>query len=274
VSDARWSLVAAYRLRSQRHGRSVAWHLAILSLIAVTLCWIRINISPSLPYGFYLVQWSQRPILRGSIVVVSVPGWGLSWLPLLKPVAAVAGDVVCRIGSRLTNRGHWYGDIHDEFHGHPLPSALQDHTCLTVGPDQVFLASEAPRSLDSRYFGPVALAQIRAVVIPLLTWSGGTRVTRVMDRPEPRHPPLRRREHGERAIHFLHKAMRRARLSRFSRTAWGRRYPRPSLKGRARHWLGASCSWRRRIPAVSIVSIVGISGLGPSVIYHMWPPRC
>jgi type IV secretory pathway protease TraF len=242
--------------------------------MAVCLCCIRLNLSPSLPYGFYVIHWGQRSLIRGALVVVSVPGWGPSFLPLLKPVAAIEGDQVCRLGSMLSIQGHLYGEIHYESRGRPLPSVFQGESCLTVGPGQVFLASEAPRSLDSRYCGPVALAQIRAVVTPLLTWSGGTRVTRVMDRSEPRHPPLQRREHGEHAIYFLHRAMRGARLSRFSRTAWGRRYPRPSLKGRARQWLGASCSWRRRIPAVSIVSILGISGLGPSVIYHMRPPRC
>jgi hypothetical protein len=63
-----------------------------------------------------------------------------------------------------------YGEFYHEAQGRPLPAAVAEHTCLTVGPSQVFLASAAPRSLDLRYFGPVAIDRIRDLVTPLLTW--------------------------------------------------------------------------------------------------------
>jgi len=39
----------------------------------------------------------------------------------------------------------------------------------------VFLASHAPASLDSRYFGPVAVSSLTAHAFPVLTWSPAPR---------------------------------------------------------------------------------------------------
>src|SRR5437764_13338091 len=60
--------------------------------------WVRLNMSPSVPYGLYRLTAVQPPLARGTLVVLPVPAsvqryWS-PWLPLLKPVAGVAGDQV------------------------------------------------------------------------------------------------------------------------------------------------------------------------------------
>jgi type IV secretory pathway protease TraF len=103
--------------------------------------------------------------------VVDVPGWSGRTVPFLKPVAAVAGEWVCRMGHALVIHGEEYGPVYDAWQGEPLPSAVPADTCAMVPPGQVFLATPAPRSLDSRYYGPVAMEQISAIATPWLTWS-------------------------------------------------------------------------------------------------------
>ena len=138
----------------------------------VSTRWACLNGSPSVPLGVYhLTAVSTTPLVRGTLVVLPVPpavqAWHSRWLPLLKPVAAVAGDVVCVDEDGLWVAGQWYGPVYQEAHGLPLP---QIAGCLVVQPGAVFLASTAPKSNDSRYFGPVSLSVIRAIATPLWTW--------------------------------------------------------------------------------------------------------
>jgi hypothetical protein len=51
-------------------------------------------------------------VMRGTIVAVSVPWWNPALLPLLKPVATVEGDRVCRARSTLWILGHRDGEFH------------------------------------------------------------------------------------------------------------------------------------------------------------------
>ena len=91
-------------------------------------------------------------------------------MPFLKPVAAVAGERVCRVGRALVIHDEDYGPVYDAWRGTSLPSAVPADRCLVVPPGHLFLASAAPHSLDSRYYGPVAVAQVSAVATPWLTW--------------------------------------------------------------------------------------------------------
>jgi type IV secretory pathway protease TraF len=144
--------------------------LGVLVLAAVVSTrWIRCNVSPSVPYGLYLLRTVQTPLAHGTLVLLPVPAsvraW--QWRPLLKPVAAIAGDEVCERDSGLWIAGQWYGEVYGEAAGKVLPHL---GGCQTIQAGEVFLASTAPRSLDARYFGPVRIAALTAQALPLMTW--------------------------------------------------------------------------------------------------------
>ena len=100
-------------------------------------------------------------------VPTSVHGVWSRWVPLLKPVAAVAGDEVCVTGDALWIAGIAYGPVRAEAHGRVLP---QIRGCGIVQPGTVFLASPAPDSLDGRYLGPTPIASLAARALPVFTW--------------------------------------------------------------------------------------------------------
>jgi type IV secretory pathway protease TraF len=95
------------------------------------------------------------PSTRGLLVIVEVPGWRARTRPFLKPVAAVAGEWVCRVGDALVIHGEDYGPIDEAWRGNSLPATIAADTCVAVPPGYVVLATAAPSSLESRYDGPV-----------------------------------------------------------------------------------------------------------------------
>jgi conjugative transfer signal peptidase TraF len=137
----------------------------------VSTRWVRVNLSPSVPRGVYRLAAVAPPLARGTLVVLPVPAGVRAWqprgVPLLKPVAAVAGDVVCVGADGLWVEGRWYGPVYEEAHGMPLP---QLRGCFFVPAGAVFLASAVPKSLDARYFGPTPVATLTAQATPLFTW--------------------------------------------------------------------------------------------------------
>jgi conjugal transfer pilin signal peptidase TrbI len=128
---------------------------------------LRINVSASIPVGAYLESRLPAMIEPGILVLVRQPG---QTLRSVKPVAAVEGDVICRLGNRIWIRGIDFGPVYDIWRGQPLPSAIDDGCCIVVPPDYTFLASAAPRSYDSRYYGLIPVARLEGLVQPILTW--------------------------------------------------------------------------------------------------------
>ena len=147
--------------------------LGVLVLAAVlSTRWVRLNVSGSLPYGLYRLAPIPHPLARGTVVLLPVPEsvqhvWS-QWVPLLKPVAAVAGDTVCSTEGRLCINGEDYGPILRTAHGTHLPHRLQG--CCVVQDGEVFLASHVGNSLDSRYFSCVRIGDLTAHAIPIFTW--------------------------------------------------------------------------------------------------------
>jgi conjugative transfer signal peptidase TraF len=154
-----------------RGTRSSVVLCGLLVVAVVSTRWVRLNISASLPYGLYRLTAVRAPLTRGMLVVLPVPAcvrpWHAGWVPLLKPVAAVAGERVCIDDEVLWVEGVPYGRVYREADGKALPRM---QGCYRLAEGEVFLASVQSRSLDGRYFGPTPIATLTAQARPLWTW--------------------------------------------------------------------------------------------------------
>jgi len=135
------------------------------------------NASASAPLGLYRVLPERDPPI-GALVAVTPPKCLASWLtargylgenvPLLKHVAAKAGQRVCRIGNTVTvdARPAVLALTHDRL-GRPLPVW---RGCRTLATGELLLLNpEHPDSLDGRYFGPLPASTVLGRAIPILT---------------------------------------------------------------------------------------------------------
>ena len=119
------------------------------------------NASPSVPIGFYRIAQGFPRVDDLVLAQLTGPMATLAdhrgYLPrsahLLKPVAAVAGDPVCRFGIHVLVRGRLAAlAFAEDAIGRPMPAW---HGCRTLQSGELFLLAEDPASFDSRYFGPV-----------------------------------------------------------------------------------------------------------------------
>jgi conjugative transfer signal peptidase TraF len=139
--------------------------------------WLVWNTSASLPVGLYRVRAADG-LADGDVVVVRPPsafaplfaerGYLPAGTPLLKRIAAGAGDTVCRDGLQVTIDGVAAGHARerDRF-GRCLPIW---QGCRALGSGEVFLMNrDVPDSLDGRYFGPVSITSVIGRADPLWT---------------------------------------------------------------------------------------------------------
>lgn len=162
------------------------------TLLPVRAAGLRVNDTASMPRGFWRVVAADAPLRRGEIVVVCPPdtvpireGVVRGYIPagacpggtapLLKPVAAVAGDVVTVTTAGFAVDDRPVASCQPVANCEPL---LRDSTgralrampvgTYPVAPGTIWLLSgHDPRSFDSRYFGPVPAANIQGVARPL-----------------------------------------------------------------------------------------------------------
>jgi conjugative transfer signal peptidase TraF len=186
----RFSELDAWRAARKRHAtrRSIIRWLLVAAIIALALLvtvrglkrplliW---NASPSVPVGLYRVAYRFSPGLR-DLVLVRLPehiahlATRRGYLPrstyLVKPVAAIAGDRVCRFGAQIFVRHRLTVQTRArDWLGRPLP-AWQG--CRTLGAGQLFLLADHPDSFDSRYFGSIDAGQL--IGIAILLWPART----------------------------------------------------------------------------------------------------
>lgn len=131
------------------------------------------NRSASAPQGLYWLR--DAPLTKGHWAVLSARSGPAQWAamrgyigedwPLLKQIAALTGDTICREGTAVSINGQQAAQafLVDRMH-RDLPSW---DGCVTLEKGEVFLLSPHPSSLDGRYFGTVHEADILGVAVPL-----------------------------------------------------------------------------------------------------------
>jgi len=137
-----------------------------------------LNVTRSVPLGIYWMGGdSPRSFGRHDLVAFPVPPsvrdlvlerhYLMGGALLLKPVAAIAGDVVCIEGDALTISGELAGRLRPrDSEGRGLP---RDARCGALPSGLVYVLAPDPRSFDSRVFGPVDIHTLRPVT-PLWTF--------------------------------------------------------------------------------------------------------
>lgn len=136
------------------------------------------NASASIPRGFYALT-VQSPRV-GDIILTRLPAAAAQLaaarrylpinVPLIKPIAAGFGDLVCvrdgrvRINGRVVAR-----TLAADSQGRPLAAWPG---CRRLGPNEWFLLStDNPASFDSRYFGPISRTAAYGRAVPLWVWN-------------------------------------------------------------------------------------------------------
>jgi conjugative transfer signal peptidase TraF len=133
-----------------------------------------LNLSRSAPVGFYRLE--AAPLHRGAFAVVLLGqpwrslarsrGYLLSKAWLIKPVAALGGDRICRLGRMITINGRFATVAQPaDKRGRALP---QWQGCKTLIDGEMFLLSDKKGSFDGRYFGVTPHAALIARAVPVL----------------------------------------------------------------------------------------------------------
>lgn len=152
--------------------------IASAAPVAPKLIW---NASASTPVGLYAIG-DPGPLDLIDLVAVDAPeplatflfngGYLPRGVPLLKHVAALPGQRVCRTGLAITVDGIAMGDALDrDRRGRPLPVW---QGCRVVADGELFLMNwEVRDSLDGRYFGPLPASTVIGRATPLYTDEDG-----------------------------------------------------------------------------------------------------
>jgi conjugative transfer signal peptidase TraF len=167
--------------------------ITTLSFLAMGLV---INVTPSVPLGVYKLA-PLATLHRGEYVSLCPPDTTEfrmarqagyvpkgpcpgGYLPLMKPIAALPGDrIEVGVHGIAVNGGHipLSRAFPRDGAGRALPHIAPG--AYTVRPGEVWVVSHYNvRSFDSRYFGPIQIARLKASTSPVFTWG-------------PEDPPLR-----------------------------------------------------------------------------------
>jgi conjugative transfer signal peptidase TraF len=135
------------------------------------------NASASAPIGLYRIHADPDP-QTGALVAVTPPRPWAHWMaergylpegvPLLKHVAAKAGQRVCRIGNMVSVDHQSVAVALDrDTRGLPLPVW---QGCHKLRSDEfLFMNPSVADSMDGRYFGPLEAATMLGRATPMLT---------------------------------------------------------------------------------------------------------
>ena len=139
------------------------------------------NATTSAPIGFYRVQSvGTQPLRTGELILIrpddrsarlyAERGYLPVGVPLLKRVAAVAGQRVCEREGGLSIDGRHVADaLPTDGRGRPL---VAWSGCRRLCGGELFvLMADVPASLDGRYFGPTPIRSVVGRATPL--WIAG-----------------------------------------------------------------------------------------------------
>jgi conjugative transfer signal peptidase TraF len=139
------------------------------------------NASASVPVGLYVLQPMDDPAVADLLAVMPTEplaaylaerGYLPRGVPLLKRVAALPGQTVCRDDLAIVIDGNVLGRARkNDGMGRPLPDW---RGCRVVATDELFLMNwQSSDSFDGRYIGPLPRSWIIARAIPLWTDEAG-----------------------------------------------------------------------------------------------------
>jgi conjugative transfer signal peptidase TraF len=179
----------SYELR-KRLRRAVFWACLLaspffLGLITGWIFGVRLNLTPSLPYGFYITSHSPSANLvefcpQGAAASISLrrqyrtagacPDGGA---PLLKPAVAFPGDEVQVTADGILVNGQLLPNSAGRFRDHlQRPLDPWPHGAYKVEPGTVWVVSSFNSySFDSRYYGAIPESTIRHHLRPLWTFA-------------------------------------------------------------------------------------------------------
>src|ERR1700674_4215204 len=136
------------------------------------------NASESVPTGLYRVQPARRLIVTDLVVAfppeplatfLADGGYLPLGVPLIKRILALPKQIVCRKDLAITVDAIEMGMARERDHRGRLLPVWQG--CRVVRQGEVFLMNwDEPGSLDSRYFGPLPLADIVGRANPIWTF--------------------------------------------------------------------------------------------------------
>jgi conjugative transfer signal peptidase TraF len=148
---------------------------------------LRINATSSMPRGLWRLAADDRTPSKKDIIAVCPPDGPITALarkrgyigagrcpnglePLLKPVVAVAGDQVTVSAAGITVNGQNLPQsvpLRLDSAGRPIEA--YSFGAYRVPPGMAWIVSGySPNSFDSRYFGPVPVANIEGRAMPVL----------------------------------------------------------------------------------------------------------
>lgn len=139
------------------------------------------NATASVPTGLYAIR-GKASLHVGERVAIEPPpelrrllaerGYLPTGVPLIKRIAAVSGQRICRFGHGVTIDGEFAGVARSRDRlGRPLPAWFG---CRTLRSGELFVMNPAaPDSFDGRYFGVLHMADVIGRATPIWTDEAG-----------------------------------------------------------------------------------------------------
>lgn len=153
---------------------TIAVAVSAIAPMPLKLVW---NASVSTPIGLYAIGPVEQPSVGDRVAIdvtgplatfLSTRGYLPVGVPLIKPIAAITGQRICRTGRTISVDGTDTAEALDRDRwGRALPTW---QGCRVIAEGEVFLMNATVRdSLDGRYFGAIPARSIIGRATPLYT---------------------------------------------------------------------------------------------------------